>query len=46
MAKANNLNIYKYLEYLLRKRASKEMTDFELDDLAPWHQEVIEHCSN
>ena len=46
MAKANNLNIYKYLEYLLRKRPTQEMTDLELEDLAPWHQEVINECSN
>jgi len=46
MAKANNLNIYKYLEYLLRKRPSEEMTDLELEHLAPWNKEVIDECSN
>jgi len=46
MAKANNLNIYQYLEYLLETRPSKKMTDEELELLAPWNQSVINKCSN
>ena len=45
IAKANNLNIYKYLEYLLRKRPSEEMSDLELENLAPWNKETMEQCS-
>lgn len=41
MCKAYQLNIQGYLEYLLQKRPSTEMTDDELDQLAPWSPEVI-----
>jgi hypothetical protein len=41
MAKANNLNQYKYLLYLLKHRPSIKMTDIELDRFAPWNEDVI-----
>ena len=46
MAKANNLNIYKYLTYILDHRPSKEMSDDQLALLAPWNEEVINACNN
>ena len=39
-AKANGLKIYEYLNYLLEQRPSSEMTDAELEALAPWSEEV------
>ena len=39
-AKANGLNIYQYLTYLLERRPSFDMTDEELEALAPWSKEV------
>lgn len=35
MAKANELNIYKYLTYLLAQRPNKSMSDEQLEQLAP-----------
>lgn len=35
MAKANNLNLYEYLKYLLEHRSCKDMSDDELAKLAP-----------
>ena len=46
MAKANNLNIYKYLTYILDHRPSKEMSDDQLALLAPWNKDVINACYN
>ena len=46
MAKANGLNIYKYLNYLLDHRPSTDMTDEQLDQLAPWSKDVIDSCAN
>ena len=46
MAKAHNLNIYKYLVYLLEHRPSTKMSDEELDLLAPWSHAVKELCLN
>lgn len=46
MAKANGLNIYKYLSYLLDHRPSTDMTDEQLDQLAPWSKGVIDSCAN
>ena len=40
MAKANNLNIYKYLTYLLDCRPSEEMSDDQLETFTPWSEEV------
>ena len=39
-AKANGVNIYHYLTYLLKKCPSPTMTDEELERLAPWNEEV------
>jgi hypothetical protein len=45
MAKAHNLNIYKYLNYLLEHRPSINMTEAQLAELAPWDETVIAACS-
>lgn len=46
MAKANELNIYKYLTYLLEKRPGKEMSDEQLEQLAPWSETSKTICQN
>ena len=46
MAKAHDLNVYKYLNYLLKHRPTKDWTDDQLSDLAPWNQSVIDICKN
>ncbi len=40
MAKAHGLNIYEYLKFLLEHRPSKEMTDEQLAELAPWSEKL------
>ena len=40
MAKAHDLNIYGYLKFLLEHRPTKEMTDDQLAELAPWSQKL------
>ena len=40
MAKANGVNVYHYLTYLLEKLPNDRMSDEELDRLAPWNEEV------
>ena len=40
MAKAHGLNVEKYLTFLLEKRPHAEMTDEELEKLAPWSVEA------
>ena len=40
MAKANGVNVYHYLTYLLEKLPNDRMSDEELDRLAPWNKEV------
>ena len=40
MAKANGVNIYHYLTYLLEKLPDDSMSDNELDQLAPWNEKV------
>lgn len=35
MAKVHDLNVYKYLKFLLEQRPKKEMTDDQLAELAP-----------
>ena len=45
-ARANGLNPQKYLEYLLEARPDESMSDEELEDMAPWSQEVQECCVN
>ena len=46
MAKVHNLNIYKYLNYLLEFLPRTAMSDAALAKLAPWDWEVIAQCSN
>ncbi len=45
MAKAHNLNIYKYLNYVLEHRPDANMTDGQLEQLAPWNPELVASCS-
>ena len=46
MAKAYDLNIYEYLKFLLEHRPNREMSDDELDMLAPWNESVQAFCKN
>ena len=46
MAKVHELNVYKYLTFLLEKRPSKEWADEQLDDLMPWSETVRSVCMN
>ena len=49
MAKANGVNVYHYLTYLLEKQLDDRMSDDELEFLAPWNEIVkteIERCAN
>ena len=40
MAKAYDLNVYKYLNFLLEKRPNARPAQKELEKLAPWNEEV------
>lgn len=40
MAKAHGLNIYGYLKFLLEHRPGKEMTDEQMEELAPWSEKL------
>lgn len=40
MAKANRVNVYHYLTYLLEKLPNDRMSDEELELLAPWNENV------
>ncbi len=40
MAKANGVNVYHYLTYLLEKMPNDSMSDEELEVLAPWNENV------
>lgn len=44
MAKAYDLNLYEYLKFLLEHRTNENMSDEELDHLAPWSIDVQEQC--
>ena len=49
IAKANGVNVYHYLTYLLEKLPDDRMSDDELELLAPWNETVkaeIEHRAN
>lgn len=46
MAKAHNLNIYKYLSFLLESRPSLNMSDAQMEQLTPWNQDVIGRFHN
>ena len=43
MEKANDLNIYKYLTYLLSQRPNDKMSD---EQLAPWSETAKANCQN
>ena len=43
-AKANGIDPSKYLNYLLEKRPNADMSDDELEQLAPWSKPVQEQC--
>ena len=45
-ARANGLNPQKYLEYLLEARPNENMSDEELESMAPWSPEVQGLCVN
>lgn len=45
IAKAHNLNIYKYLNYLLEQLPDTKMTDEALSRLVPWNEDIIACCS-
>lgn len=40
MARANGVNVYQYLTYLLEKCPTSQTSDEELEKLAPWDPEV------
>lgn len=40
MAKANGVNVYHYLTYLLEKLPNDRMSDEELESMAPWKETV------
>ncbi|MGN8754050.1 IS66 family transposase [Blautia sp. HCP3S3_C4] len=40
MAKAHDLNVYRYLKFLLDHRPTKEMTDNQLAEFAPWSEKL------
>ena len=42
-AKANGVNPYYYLCYLLEHCPSSQMTDDELGSMAPWNKDVQDH---
>lgn len=46
MAKAYELNLYEYLQFLFANRPGKSMSDEELARLAPWSEEVQIFCKN
>ena len=46
MAKANNLNIYKYITYILEQRLDNNWSDEQLETIAPWNEAVIDVCKN
>ena len=45
MDKEHNLNIYKYLKYLLEQLPGTSMSDDEFAKLVPWNDEVQNVCS-
>ena len=47
MAEAYNLNIFKYLSYVLEQRIDADSADEGLlDSLAPWNKDVVSLCAN
>ncbi len=46
MAKAYNLDPYKYIEYILANRPSYDVSDDELEKLAPWSEDAKTICTS
>ena len=46
MKKANDLNTYEYLTYLLSQRTDDKMSDEQLEQLAPWSETAKTNCQN
>ncbi|MBQ6479542.1 MAG: transposase domain-containing protein [Anaerolineaceae bacterium] len=46
MAKANNVSVFHYLNYLLYCRPEPGMTDEEYESFAPWSPEAKAFCSS
>lgn len=46
IAKATDLNTYKYLTYLLSQRLNDKMSDEQLEQLAPWSEATKANCQN
>lgn len=46
MAKAPDLNIYKYLNFLLERLPGTVMMNDELSKLVPWNETVQEICTS
>ncbi len=44
-AKANGINVYGYLTYLLEKQPDMDMTDEKLEEMAPWNEKVKEEVN-
>jgi len=40
MAKANGINVFHYLKFLFEKQPNSQMSDDELEQLAPWNKTV------
>lgn len=45
MAKVYGLDLYKYLNFLFEQRPNKDMSDDELEKLAPWNENIKKLCS-
>ena len=46
MARAHNLNVERYLTFLLESRPTMAMSDAELERLLPWGQQAQSFCSS
>lgn len=46
MAKAHDLNVYKYLTYLLEQRPNEFMLDEQFEKITPWNEDVKKRCQN
>jgi hypothetical protein len=44
MAKASGIHVFEYIKFLLSKRPRADMADAELEQLVPWHPDVMEKC--
>lgn len=44
IAKLHGISRYKYMKYLLEHRPNENMTDEELEQLAPWSEAVRKSC--